>query len=77
MAIASGEDPKVYVASHTSVAEGYHTSAAAWALAQERGIDMPITEQVFHVLHEGRPLLDAIKALVTRAHKEELVGIRS
>ncbi len=77
MAIANGEDPKVYVASHTSVAEGYHTSAAAWALAQERGIDMPITEQVFHVLHEGRPLLDAIKALVTRAHKEELVGIRA
>lgn len=76
MAIANGEDPKVYVASHTSVAEGFHTSAAAWALAQERGIDMPITEQVFHVLHEGRPLLDAIKALVTRAHKEELVGIR-
>jgi glycerol-3-phosphate dehydrogenase (NAD(P)+) len=76
MAIAAGQDPKVYVASHTSVAEGYHTSAAAWALAQERGIDMPITEQVFHVLHEGRPLLEAIKLLVTRAQKEELVGIR-
>jgi glycerol-3-phosphate dehydrogenase (NAD(P)+) len=76
MAIAAGQDPKVYVASHTSVAEGFHTSAAAWALAQERGIDMPITEQVFHVLHEGRPLLESIKQLVTRAHKEELVGIR-
>ncbi len=76
MAIAAGQDPKVYVASHTSVAEGFHTSAAAWALAQKLGIDMPITEQVFHVLHEGRPLLDAIKLLVTRAQKEELVGIR-
>jgi glycerol-3-phosphate dehydrogenase (NAD(P)+) len=77
MAIASGEDPQAYVASHTSVAEGFHTSAAAWALAQERSVDMPITEQVFHVLHEGRPLLDAIRMLVTRAHKEELLGIRS
>jgi glycerol-3-phosphate dehydrogenase (NAD(P)+) len=76
MAVAAGQDPQVYVASQTSVAEGFHTSAAAWALAQQRGVDMPITEQVFHVLHEGRPLLDAIRLLVTRAHKEELVGIR-
>jgi len=60
----------------SSVACWANSSAAAWALAQERGIDMPITEQVFHVLHEGRPLLEAIKLLVTRAQKEELVGIR-
>jgi glycerol-3-phosphate dehydrogenase (NAD(P)+) len=77
MAIASGQDPKAYVAGHTSVAEGYLTSAAAWRLAQAKKVDMPITEQVFHVLHEGRPLLDAIKQLVTRAQKEELVGIRA
>jgi glycerol-3-phosphate dehydrogenase (NAD(P)+) len=76
MAVAEGQDPQVYVASHTSVAEGFHTSAAAWALAQERGVDMPITEQVFHVLHRGRPLLEAIRMLVTRAHKEELLGLR-
>lgn len=76
MAVAAGEDPRAYVASQTSVAEGFYTSAAAWALAQERGVDMPITEQVFHVLHEARPLLDAIRLLVTRAHKEELLGIR-
>ncbi len=76
MAVAAGQDPRVYVASQSSVAEGFHTSAAAWALAQERGVDMPITEQVFHVLHEGRPLLDAIRLLVTRAHKEELAGLR-
>jgi len=76
MAVAQGQDPKAYVAANRSVAEGFHTSAAAWALAQERGVDMPITEQVFHVLHRGRPLLDAIRLLVTRSHKEELLGIR-
>lgn len=76
MAVASGQDPRAYVASQTSVAEGFHTSAAAWALASTRGVDMPITEQVFHVLHQGRPLLEGIKLLVTRAHKEELAGIR-
>ena len=75
MAVAQGEDPQEYVKAHKSVAEGFRTSAAAWALATERGVDMPITEQVHHVLHEGRPLLEAMKRLVTRAHKEELEGI--
>ena len=50
--------------------------AAAWALAQKLGVDMPITEQVFHVLHRGRPLLEAARALMERRHTEELVGIR-
>lgn len=76
MAIADGADPQQYVRSHKTVAEGYRTSAAAWALAQRLGVDMPITEQVFHVLHRGRPLLEAIRLLVTREQKEELVGIR-
>jgi glycerol-3-phosphate dehydrogenase (NAD(P)+) len=76
IAVAEGADPREYVRSHRTVAEGYRTSAAAWALAQRLGVDMPITEQVFHVLHEGRPLLDAIRLLVTRAQKEELLGIR-
>jgi glycerol-3-phosphate dehydrogenase (NAD(P)+) len=76
MAVAEGKDPQAYVKEHKSVAEGFRTSAAAWALATQRGVDMPITEQVHHVLHHGRPLLDAMKQLVTRAQKEELEGIR-
>ncbi|HEY1693238.1 MAG TPA: NAD(P)H-dependent glycerol-3-phosphate dehydrogenase [Polyangiaceae bacterium] len=76
MAVAQGEDPQAYVKAHRSVAEGFRTSAAAWALATERGVDMPITEQVHHVLHHGRPLLEAMRLLVTRAHKEELAGLR-
>ncbi len=77
MAVAQGEDPQAYVKANRSVAEGFRTSAAAWALAQKVGVDMPITEQVFHVLHRGRPLLEAFRLLVTRAQKEELEGIRS
>ncbi|HEY6460612.1 MAG TPA: NAD(P)H-dependent glycerol-3-phosphate dehydrogenase [Polyangiaceae bacterium] len=76
MAVAQGEDPQAYVKAHKSVAEGFRTSAAAWALATARGVDMPITEQVHHVLHHGRPLLEAMRLLVTRAHKEELAGLQ-
>ena len=60
MAVAQGQDPQEYVKAHKSVAEGFRTSAAAWALATAKGVDVPITEQVFHVLHEGRPLMDAM-----------------
>lgn len=74
--IAKGVDPQAYLAAQRSVAEGFTTSAAAWALAQKRGVDMPITEQVHAVLHQGRSLLEALRLLVTRAEKAELVGIR-
>ena len=74
--VAQGAEPQAYVASQRAVAEGYYTAAAAHALAQKRGVDMPITEQVYHVLHNGRPLLDALQRLVTRDFKSELTGIK-
>ena len=76
MKVAEGAEPKAYLASKRSVAEGFWTSAATHSLAKKRGVDMPITEQVYHVLHESRPLLEALKLLVTRDFKGELLGIR-
>lgn len=73
--IAQGVDPKAYLASVRSVSEGFFTAAAAHDLAHKLGVEMPVTEQVYHVLHSGRPLLEALTLLVTREHKEELSGI--
>jgi glycerol-3-phosphate dehydrogenase (NAD(P)+) len=75
MKIAEGVEPAKYLASQRTVAEGFLTARAAFRLAQKLGVDAPITEQVYHVLHEGRPLLDAMKLLLTRAQKDELWGI--
>lgn len=75
MKVAEGIDAAKYLASQRTVAEGYLTARAAWRLAQKLGVDVPITEQVYHVLHEGRPLLEAMKMLLTRAQKDELWGI--
>ncbi len=74
--IAQGVSPSEFVASQRTVAEGYHTAAAAWRLAQKRGIDMPVTEQVYAVLHEGRNLHEALRMLMQREHKPEFRGIR-
>jgi glycerol-3-phosphate dehydrogenase (NAD(P)+) len=74
--VAEGVDPRAYLAGHRSVAEGFFTSSAALELSRNLNVDMPITEQVFHVLHRGRPLQEAVQHLVTREYKHELIGIR-
>jgi glycerol-3-phosphate dehydrogenase (NAD(P)+) len=73
--IAEGVDAPKWIASQSSVAEGYHTAAAAHGLARRLGVDAPITEQVYAVCHQGKPLLEAMRDLVTRESKSEVVGI--
>ena len=73
--LAEGVEPGAYLASLNSVAEGYSTAAAAYRLAEKHTVDMPITNQVFHVLYAGRPVPDALRLLVARDFKDELSGI--
>jgi glycerol-3-phosphate dehydrogenase (NAD(P)+) len=54
-----------------TVAEGVSTTAAARALSQKLGIEMPITEQMYAVLYEGRTPRDAIRELMERRLKAE------
>lgn len=75
MKIAEGISPAKYLAEQRTVAEGYLTARAAYRVAQKLGVDVPITEQVYLVLHEERPLLEAMKTLMTRAQKTELWGL--
>ncbi|MFO0678172.1 MAG: NAD(P)H-dependent glycerol-3-phosphate dehydrogenase [Polyangiaceae bacterium] len=74
--VAEGMNPHDYLKAQRSVAEGYFTCHAAHDLGQKLGVDMPITDQVYSVLHAGRPLRDAIVILMTRASRDELRGIR-
>ena len=74
--VANGADPAAYLASKRTVAEGYFTARAAHELAEKLGIDAPIVEQVYFVLHRGRPLMEALQILMTREFKDELRGIR-
>lgn len=56
---------------HGMVAEGVLTTNAARALAQKQAIEMPITEQMFQILHDGKSPRDAIRELMTRRATEE------
>jgi glycerol-3-phosphate dehydrogenase (NAD(P)+) len=56
---------------HGMVAEGVFTTYAAVELARSRGIEMPITEQMFAILQEGKSPAEAIRDLMSRASKSE------
>lgn len=55
----------------TMVAEGIKTTRSAYELAQKQGVDLPITEQVYRILYEGKEPLEAVKDLMTRELKIE------
>jgi len=54
-----------------SVAEGVGTTEALVALARERGIELPITEQVYSFLRLGNSPRDAIRAIMERPLRRE------
>jgi glycerol-3-phosphate dehydrogenase (NAD(P)+) len=59
---------------HGMVAEGIFTTTAAVGLARARGVEMPITEQMHAILHEGKAPREAIHDLMTRSSKSETPG---
>jgi glycerol-3-phosphate dehydrogenase (NAD(P)+) len=63
--------PEIIASMHGSVAEGVFTTHAAIGLAEARGIEMPITEQMYAILHDGKPPSEAIHDLMTRSAKSE------
>ncbi|MEO5935881.1 MAG: NAD(P)H-dependent glycerol-3-phosphate dehydrogenase [Terriglobales bacterium] len=56
---------------HGMVAEGVLTTNAAVGLAARQGIEMPITAQMYAILHDGKPAPEAIRELMTRPGKVE------
>jgi len=63
--------PEIVAGMHGMVAEGIFTTTAAVGLAQARGVEMPITEQMHAILHQGKSPREAIHELMTRSGKAE------
>jgi glycerol-3-phosphate dehydrogenase (NAD(P)+) len=64
------------VAGMREVAEGINTTRAVKRLAQRLGVEMPITEEVYAVLYEGRTARDAANELMTRPLRDEFDNFR-
>lgn len=72
LALGRGESIEDILAAMNMVAEGVKSSPSVLDLARRYGVDMPITEQVVAVCHEGRSARDALAALMSRTSKSEL-----
>jgi glycerol-3-phosphate dehydrogenase (NAD(P)+) len=62
---------KILSGMHGMVAEGIFTTTAAVGLAHAHRVEMPITEQMYAILHEGKAPREAIFDLMTRSGKSE------
>jgi glycerol-3-phosphate dehydrogenase (NAD(P)+) len=72
MRLGQGEALDDIIASTSMVAEGVRSSKSVLELAHQHGVDMPITEQVVAVCHEGKNAADALVALMSRRARPEV-----
>jgi glycerol-3-phosphate dehydrogenase (NAD(P)+) len=64
--------PDIIASMHGMVAEGILTTNATLGLARKLGVEMPITEQIYLVLHQDKSPRDAIHELMTRPPTGEI-----
>ncbi len=69
--IARGNSVAQAAAQIGQVVEGVRAARAVRRVAARLGIDMPISEEVYAVLHEARPLAASVSALMQRELKAE------
>ncbi len=69
--LGKGDSLQQIVGEMSAVAEGVETTRAAFELARRVDVEMPIIEQMYAILYEGRAPADALRALMTRDPKPE------
>ena len=65
------------IAEMDQVAEGVKSCRIVQALARERDVSTPITDEVVAVCHEGSTAKDAYAGLVNRSNRREMHGLES
>jgi glycerol-3-phosphate dehydrogenase (NAD(P)+) len=70
--IGEGNKLKDLLAEMHMVAEGVKTARSVYNLSRERGVDMPISHAVYHVLYDDMDPKKALYQLMTRDLKQEL-----
>jgi len=69
--LGKGRSLEEILAGMIEVAEGVKTSEALKRLSSRLGVEMPIADEVYAVLDEGKPAQDAAANLMTRPLREE------
>lgn len=71
--IGKDNDTKSFWENNTKTVEGVRTSQVIHDLAKEKGIDMPIIEEIYQILYHGKEPKQSAHDLMQRELKEEYV----
>jgi len=71
LALGKGESIEKAITSIGQVVEGMKTTREVKEIAERNNVEMPITEEVYSVLYEGRHPKDAVHSLLMRRQKME------
>ncbi len=71
LALGAGKSTEQAMAEIGQVVEGYRNTREVRLLAARQGIEMPICEQIYQILYEGKPPREAALALLGRDKKDE------
>jgi glycerol-3-phosphate dehydrogenase (NAD(P)+) len=69
--IGLGKSIKSIQKSMNMIAEGIYTTESAFFLAKKHNVEVPIIEQMYHILFKGKKSSKAIEDLMTRQSKRE------
>ncbi len=58
-------------------AEGVKTARSVFEILQSQKIEAPIMQEIYLILHEGKPVKEAFRALMSREPKPEFIQIES
>ncbi|WP_448212661.1 NAD(P)H-dependent glycerol-3-phosphate dehydrogenase [Colwellia sp. MEBiC06753] len=71
LALGQGKSVDQAMTDIGQVVEGYRNTKEVYMLSQREGVEMPIVEQVYAVLYQGKPALQAASDLLSRQKKFE------
>lgn len=69
--LAAGKSLQDVLAEMSEVAEGVDTTRAATEMARSAGISMPIAEEMYRVMFEGKAPVEAVRSLMSREPRHE------
>ena len=71
LALGQGKDVQTAMTEIGQIVEGYRNAAEVQQLAHRHGVEMPICEQVYAVLYQGKNAKEAAISLLSRDRKAE------
>lgn len=69
--LAQGKNAAGIIAGQKSVVEGYYTVNAVYNLSKKLNIEMPITEELYKIIYEGKNIQASLQDIISREYKEE------